>query len=158
MISLNYKPLPTNNVRNLQNGEKDEHGHLPEKYISDGSGVPCRHCLDDVEKGDEYLILSYKPFESNQPFAEQGPIFLHAKQCEAYSKTNKLPKMYDPENQILLRGYSNEERIVYGTGQVVKNKDIEKTAQEIFATEGVKYIHARSATNNCFQYRIEPIS
>ncbi|MBL4907341.1 MAG: DUF1203 domain-containing protein, partial [Sneathiella sp.] len=124
-------------------------------YVANEPGLPCRHCLQEIAEGDEFLILSYKPFETEQPFAEQGPIFLHAKECDAYSDQNNLPEMYEPENQTLLRGYSRHDRIVYGTGQVVTNRDINQAAKEILATKGVQYIHARSATNNCFQFRID---
>ncbi len=155
MASLLFKPLQTETVRALQNGKKDAYGHLPEKYVSDGSGLPCRHCLDQIEKDEEFLVLSYKPFETQQPYAEQGPIFLHARECDAYTDRENLPKMYEPDGSILLRGYSRHDRIVYGTGQVVLNRNVERQAHEILATKGVAYIHARSASNNCFQYRID---
>lgn len=157
MTVLLYKPIPTDTVRNLQNGQKDANGHLPERHIADETGLPCRHCLKEVSMGDEYLILSYKPFESTQPFAERGPIFLHAKACNTYEDTENLPAMYSPDSSTLMRGYDRHERIVYGTGEVVKNTEIETTAKKILNTDRVKFIHARSATNNCFQYRIDPI-
>jgi len=153
---LLYKPLPTDKIRNLQNGQKDANGQLPEKRIADECGLPCRHCLQEVAIGDAYLVLSYKPFETTQPYAEQGPIFLHAQECAAYSDLEKLPTMYQPENSILLRGYDCNERIVYGTGEVVRNTDTEETAIKILSVTGVTHVHARSATNNCFQYRIDP--
>ncbi|WP_169570043.1 DUF1203 domain-containing protein [Sneathiella limimaris] len=155
MKNLMFRPIPTEKVRALQKGEPDAQNNIPEKHISDGDGLPCRHCLSHIAIGDEYLILSYKPFESEQPYAEQGPIFLHAEECPAYETAEQLPAMYLPEGQILLRGYSKDERIVYGTGQVIKNADIESIAEDIFRHPGVSFIHARSASNNCYQYRIE---
>ncbi|MEP3247215.1 MAG: DUF1203 domain-containing protein [Sneathiella sp.] len=158
MSDLHYLPISTEKVRALQNGSKDAYGQLPEKHISDGEGLPCRHCLGFIEEGDSFLILSYRPFDTAQAFAEQGPIFLHAAPCDAYSTQDKLPDMYVPEKEILLRGYDKHDRIVYGTGQVVQNKDVAVTAKSILATTRAHYIHARSATNNCFQYRIETAS
>ncbi|MEH6401760.1 MAG: DUF1203 domain-containing protein [Sneathiella sp.] len=157
MTVLLYKPIPTDKVRTLQNGRPDANGQLPERRIADEEGLPCRHCLEEVAIGDEYLILSYKPFKTTQPYAEQGPIFLHAKECRAYSDVENLPAMYVPENSTLLRGYDHLERIVYGTGEVVKNTDIAKAALKILNFAGVTHVHARSATNNCFQYRIDPV-
>ena len=157
-MKLAYLSLPTEVVRTFQNGGTDAHGHMPEKAVSDGSTIPCRHCLSEVAKGDEYLILSYRPFPSEQPYAEQGPIFLHAKECPPYDDTDKLPDMYEPWAGVLLRGYGANDRIVYGTGQTVAPGKIAETAEAILATEGVSYIHARSATNNCYQFRIEPVT
>ena len=117
--------------------------------------MPCRHCLKFIEEGEEALAISYKPFNSTQPFAEQGPIFLHARECEPYTAQQDLPAMYEAEDDILLRGYDKYEQIIYGTGQVIKNKDVEKVASALLEEEKVAFIHARSSTNNCFQYRID---
>lgn len=155
MATLTYVPLPTENVRALQNGGLDAYGNAPEKQVSDGSGLPCRHCLSDIAAGEEFLVLSYRPFSSEQPYAEQGPIFLHAKECKAYDRNDELPDMIKARAGLLLRGYGQNERIVYGTGQTVTPDEVTEAAERILNTEGVAYVHARSATNNCFQFRIE---
>jgi len=124
-------------------------------YVSDGSGLPCRHCLAEIDTGDEFLVLSYRPFPTEQPYAEQGPIFLHAKDCPAYKTPDRLPDMFKSWDAVLLRGYSRHDRIVYGTGGAVPPEKIATAAQDILAAEGVTYVHARSATNNCYQCRIE---
>ena len=64
----------------------DAHGQKPEKQISDGDGVPCRHCLTRVAKGEPYLVLAYRPFPRDQPYAETGPIFLHAEPCPRFEE------------------------------------------------------------------------
>ncbi|MCC3305444.1 DUF1203 domain-containing protein [Sneathiella sp. HT1-7] len=155
MTKLSYIPLPTDEVRALQNGGLDAYGHAPEHHISDGDGNPCRHCLSNIAAGDEFLVLSYRPFASEQPYAEQGPIFLHAMECEAYVRHHELPEMIKSRAGLLLRGYGDNDRIVYGTGQFVAPEEIEAAARNILATKGVAYVHARSATNNCYQLRIE---
>ena len=66
-------------------------GQPPERKISDGDGVPCRHCLGYVEAGAPYLVLAYRPFPAPQPYAEVGPVFLHADPCPAYDPANGLP-------------------------------------------------------------------
>lgn len=55
----------------------------------------------------------------------------------------------------LLRGYSADERIVYGTGGVVPAEMLEQRAEELLARPDVTYVHVRSAKNNCYQCRIE---
>ena len=73
---LRYVALPTEDVRALQRGGPDAYGMVPERRVSDGDGVPCRHCLKNVAAGKDYLILAYRPFPELQPYAETGPIFL----------------------------------------------------------------------------------
>jgi len=157
MKNIEYTPLPTQHIRALQQGEKDIHGNAPEVHISPGGGLPCRHCLDHISAGDKFLILSYKPFETTQPYAEQGPIFLHADPCMPYETRNKVPSMYEENERLILRGYGGDERIIYGTGKVVDVPNIESEALHIFQDKNVKFIHARSSTNNCFQFRINRI-
>lgn len=154
MTQLVFTPLPTKKARELQSLGPDEHGQRPQRFISDGDGLPCRHCLDFIEEGEEVLLVSYKPFDTTQPFAEQGPIFLHAKECSPYSEPIKRPAMYEEDGDILLRAYDKHERIIYGTGQVIKNRDVEAVAAKLLEQTKAAFIHARSATNNCFQYRI----
>ncbi|USG62711.1 DUF1203 domain-containing protein [Sneathiella marina] len=157
MPKLNFTPLPKDQVRLLQNGHPDADGNTPERHISDGDGNACRFCLAEIAEGDEYLIVAHRPFTTRQPYSEQGPIFLHAEECAAYEDLQTLPEMYRQRAGLLLRGYDENERIVYGTGQTVRPDQIEVAAQKILATKEVRFVHARSATNNCYQFRIEPM-
>ena len=77
-MPVHFLGLETGLVRSLQAGGPDANGQTPERHISLGRGVPCRHCLRPVAAGEPFLLLSHRPFPSPQPYAEQGPIFLHA--------------------------------------------------------------------------------
>jgi len=77
-MAIQFKALPSEQVRTLQRGGPDAYGQTPELRISDGDAMPCRHCLKNIAAGDAYLILAYRPFPELQPYAETGPIFLHA--------------------------------------------------------------------------------
>jgi hypothetical protein len=154
MSSIRFVALPTAIVSALQAGGLDANNQTPEHALSDGDGVPCRHCLKLVGADDAYLILAHRPFTTVQPYAECGPIFLHAEACVRYPETDELPPMLGSD-QYILRGYNCAERIIYGTGQIVPTAQISQRAQELFERADVAYIHVRSATNNCFQCRIE---
>ncbi len=56
---IRYVALPTNRVQALREGALDDYGMKPERRTSDGAGVPCRHCLRNVEAGKDYLIQEY---------------------------------------------------------------------------------------------------
>lgn len=154
MTSIEFIALPTDIVQAYQNGAKDANGQVPEHHISDGGGTPCRHCLAQVVAGEPYLILAHRPFPTPQPYAELGPIFLHAHACPRYAAVNDIPPMLDSP-QYIIRGYRADDRIVYGTGQVVATGDIPAKAAALFMQPDVAYIHVRSAANNCFQCRID---
>ena len=153
-MAISFVGLDTKDVRALQAGGPDANGQAPETHIAAGGGTPCRHCLDQVADGDSFLVLSYRPFPMAQPYAEQGPIFLHAGPCAAHLPDERTPAMLTSP-RYLLRGYDDADRIVYGSGQIVETAAIAKRAAEMFEDDEICYIHVRSASNNCYQCRIE---
>lgn len=150
---MKFVPIPTDIARHYQAGGADANGQLPEKTVSDGDGNPCRHCLKMIPKGKGMLILAHRPFPEPQPYAELGPIFLCAEECEAGGGEG-VPKILASPDYIL-RGYSAAHRIVYGTGAVVPTSGLTAEAAARFADPQVAYLHVRSARNNCFQVRID---
>ncbi len=154
-MALMFRALATNEVRRLQAGGADANGIVPERQTSDGTGNPCRHCLSDIPAGKEMLVLAFRPFPDLQPFAEVGPIFLCAEACERHVEAGSLPVLFDDYDCILLRGYSSDDRIRYGSGRVIAIEQVEAEAQKMFADGSIAYIHMRSSTNNCYQCRID---
>lgn len=153
--SIKFVSMPTETARALQAGGVDANGQVPERHNSDGDGVPCRHCQQDVAAGEPYLILNYRPFPAPQPYAETGPIFLHADACPRYPEVAELPPVVAVRKLFLLKGYNAQDRIVYGTGTLVAPAELPEAATRILARDDVAYVHARSGTNNCYQCRIE---
>ncbi len=155
-MPIAFTPLPTDSVRRYQAGGPDANGQIPEHAVSDGDGNPCRHCLKQIPKGARMLILAHRPFPAPQPYAELGPIFLcaDADRCHAPEPSDALPEVLaSPE--YIIRGYSPDHRIVYGTGAVVPTDRIADEAGARLADARVAYVHVRSARNNCYQVRID---
>lgn len=152
---IRFIAIPTHEAEAYRHGVPDAYGNPPERRVSDGSGLPCRHCLRHVAAGEDYLTLAYRPFPSIQPYAETGPIFLHADACERAADGDVLPPMFRITPDYILRGYGADDRIVYGTGGVVETHRICGRAHELLQRDDVAYVHMRSARNNCYQLRIE---
>ncbi len=123
--------------------------------MSDGGGNPCRHCLTEVPAGEAMLIAAWRPFASLQPYAETGPVFLCAKECGRHPDTADLPAMFTSWPMLLARGYSADERIVYGTGGVRNTDELSTALVAMFQEPAVAFAHLRSASNNCYQCRVE---
>lgn len=153
--TIRFIAIATEEARALQRGGPDAYGMPAERRTSDGSDVPCRHCLRGVAAGEDYLVLAWRPFATLQPYAETGPIFLHARECERAVEGDVLPAMFEPTPDYILRGYDAADRIVYGTGAVVPTPGIAARARMLLDDPGVAYVHMRSARNNCYQLRIE---
>lgn len=149
-----FRAISTLDARAHQGGAEDVHGCPPERQLSDG-GLPCRHCLEDIAAGDEALLLAYRPFHSVQPYAEVGPIFLHAGPCERRPDGAAPPAALLRRERAIVRGYTAEERIAEGTGAVVATADVAAAAAALLERPEVAFVHVRSATNNCFWCRVE---
>lgn len=155
-MTLLYSGMPSELAAAYRAGAPDANGQAPEPRVSDGDGVPCRHCLGSVAAGEAYLVLAYRPFPALQPYAELGPVFIHADECAAHAPTEGLPERERrSKSGRILRGYGADDRIVYGTGIVVDNGEIEAQAAAILERPDVAYVHMRSATNNCFTLRVD---
>jgi len=154
MPTPQFVALRTDLVRALQAGGPDANGQPPEKVLVEGGGNPCRHCLRMIEPGAPMLVLAHRPFPGPQPYAEIGPIFLHAAPCARATPGAALPEILASPDYIL-RGYGADDRIVYGSGGVVARARIAARAAELLADPDIAYVHVRSARNNCYQCRVE---
>ena len=153
-MAIRFEALSSHDVHALQQGGPDAYGSIPRYRVSDGHGVPCRHCLQNIDTDAPYLVVAFRPFETLQPYAETGPIFLHADACERAVGTDALPAILTAAGYIV-RGYDVDEVIVYGTGAVVPTNEIAAYAERILSDRRVAFVHVRSARNNCFLCRIE---
>ncbi|WP_281995733.1 DUF1203 domain-containing protein [Ruegeria faecimaris] len=147
--------LPTAQVQAYRQGAPDGYGNPPERAISNGEGNPCRHCLTYIPRGKEMLVLAHRPFPATQPFAETGPIYLCVEHCQRYEDLTNLPEALTASPNYLIKGYGSDDRIVYGTGIITPQAELQNAAGGIFARADVAYIHIRSASNNCYHARID---
>ncbi|NLS03443.1 DUF1203 domain-containing protein [Rhizobium sp. P32RR-XVIII] len=154
MTDIRFSAMPTADAENLWSGGTDAYGFPPETMVSDGPGHPCRHCLRNIDAGEELLVFAYRPFPELQPYAETGPVFLHKERCERYAAEEVLPPVLTSPD-FIVRGYNAENRIVYGTGAVTLTPDIRAYAAKLLDRPEIAYVHVRSARNNCFQCRID---
>ncbi|MBW6420206.1 DUF1203 domain-containing protein [Rhizobium sp. XQZ8] len=155
-MTIAFIALPTSDVEHLRNGGADAYGRLPETRVSNGPGYPCRHCLKNIDAGEDVLVLAYRPFPELQPYAETGPIFLHKTDCRRYAAEEILPPVLSSPEYIV-RGYGADDRIVYGSGAVTLTEKIAARAEELLARADIAYVHVRSARNNCYQCRIDKV-
>ena len=94
-MPIRFVALETVLVRRLQAGGADANGQVPERRVAQADGLPCRHCLAMINKGEDFLTLAHRPFPALQPYAELGPIFLHASACERGGGSDRIPAFLD---------------------------------------------------------------
>lgn len=153
-LTLIVVPMPVEEADRYRAGAPDAYGRPPERAVSDGTANPCRCCLTDIPGGRDMLILAHRPFERLDPYAETGPIFLCADACAPH-RADALPEVLAKRKSVLVKGYLANDRIHYGTGRIVAPEALEAACRELLEDGRNAYLHVRSATNNCYQFRVD---
>ena len=152
-MSLRIRGITTAEHDALRAGAPDANGQPALRRIAEGGANPCRHCLGLIANGEEKLVLGYRPFGAPQPYAETGPIFLHARACERFDAASP-PGWFAFLDPAALRGYDADHWIRYETGRVVRGPEIVSSCEAILADASIAYVHVRSKYG-CFQCRVD---
>jgi hypothetical protein len=137
----------------IRRGGMDANGQPAVRTVAQGLSNPCRHCLGLIAEGDDKLVLAHRPFDRLQPYAEMGPIFLHADNCKRY-ESDSLPAWFAYLQPAIIRGYGHDDWILYETGNVVPGGELATQSEKILSRPDVAYVHIRSKFN-CFQCRVD---
>jgi len=134
-------------------GALDGYRNAPEQGVSSGTGVPCGHCLNIVPEGEGFLVVAHRPFSILQPYAETGPIFICQPDCSALSAT-EIPQVLEASPEYLIKGYTSNQRIKYGTGAIVPKENFTSKLSALLARSDLAFVDLRSAKNNCWLTRV----
>lgn len=151
--SIRFNALDPKATANIRGGGADAYGAPAERVVSDGGGYPCRCCLEDIPAGREMLLFAHRPFPALQPYAETGPIFLCA-ECAPREASAAPPPVVEKRKEFIVKGYSADDRIAYGTGQVTPTEALPAYCSELLERAEIAYVDLRSSVNNCFICRV----
>lgn len=151
-MTIQFHGLTSALVATLRTRQTDAYGLPIERRRACADGC-CRHCLRPTPPDRDMLILAYRPFNGLNAYTETGPIFLCADTCEAAKPSAQIPAILASPSYIA-RGYSADERILYGTGKVTPTRDIPAYATKLLENPQTAFVDIRSAANNCFQCRV----
>lgn len=148
-----FDPIPTAEAEALRAGQPDAYGQPAQRLgPSTGAGTPCRHCLKQVPKGADYLLAAWRPFDRPGPYAETGPIFLCAAPCAPGGA--ELPAEMFSSDQVMLRGYDAQDRIVADSAGIVTLDALTAHCAVLLARPDIVQLHLRSASHGCFLCRV----
>jgi Protein of unknown function (DUF1203) len=149
--SFRIVPLPTEIAeaarRALNAGAAD---HALITVDSPGSS-PCRHCLRWAQPGERVILFPYAAIVSGHPYAETGPIFVHANECQRYSATDAYPA--DFRAGRVFRAYDSNYHII--DAEVVDGREPDLVIQELFKNPETAFVDVRSVTHGCFTFRVQ---
>jgi hypothetical protein len=115
-------------------------------------GDPVRCCLHIGEPGERLLLIAYHPFDKPGPYAETGPVFVHAERCGGYSWPDRYPDEFRGRQQVF-RCYDAGGNIL-GGHLAEPGEKVEAVIADLFANEDVEYIHTRNVVFGCYMLEI----
>ena len=149
---LRIVAIPTEVAERVRKSLRDEYGNVLQPSAEHGSG-PCRHCLRYSEPGEPLLLFSYRPFGEPRPYQEVGPVFLHARPCEAHVSQDSMPDDF-ANRPVVLRPYDKDDNIAESQ-RYAQPGEAAAIARALLANENIAYLHARSRSHGCYLFRIE---
>ena len=145
-------PLPRAELARIRTAGTDDFGNpvLP-RINDDPHGAPLRCCLRLAKVGERIALIGYRPFAALSPYAEVGPVFLHAEECGGYADTDRFPAGFR-HRRMVLRAYDHEGRIA--SAEFVDGSDAEAAIESQLARAEVAFLHFRAETYGCYQFAV----
>jgi hypothetical protein len=146
--TLHYLAIPEAIAEEARRTRTDAFGHHLHVVRE---AAPCRVCLSISSQPEDLILLSYRPLADTGPYAEVGPIFVHAERCEPYSKSETFPPDF-ASRPLVLRAYGYEGQIV--SALVAEPGEAPQRASELLSDPAVAEIHVRHISYTCFDFKI----
>lgn len=115
------------------------------------SGFPCRHCLRWAQRGERMILFPFAAIAPGRPYAESGPIFVHAEPCERYATMHEFPPEFR-EGRVV-RAYNSQHDII--AAEVANGEGPEAVIERFLQKPETAFVHVRSASHGCYTMEIE---
>ena len=110
-------------------------------------GAPLRCCLRDSRPGERIALVRVSPPGPSGPYAESGPVFLHADGC-AGPESAGYPDEFRTRLQVF-RCYGHDGTIL--GGELVRPEDDQDaTAERLLSDEAVAFVQTRNVVHGCY--------
>jgi hypothetical protein len=115
-----------------------------------GPSFPCRILLDDLEIGEEVLLLNHVSHDVANPYRASHAIFVSQSQQADYR--DNVPPALD-RRVLSLRAFDEAGMMV--DAALARPGEADGAIRTLFARGEVAYIHAHNAIRGCFAAKVE---
>ncbi len=148
--TLRYEPIPVAYLDHVRTAGLDEAGNPLVVRVEDEGGHPLRCCLRDSRPGERVLLIAYTPPGGAGPYAERGPVFVHADACDGYADVDVYPPGLRHRRQVV-RAYDTHADM--GDGVLVDDgAEAERAVAELLARPEVEVVHVRNVVAGCYNF------
>lgn len=150
---LSVEALPSAALARIRRAGHDDFGNpLAVIVVRESHGTPLRCCLRDATVGERVALIAYQPATLGGPYAEVGPVFIHAEACDGYATPDRYPDAYRSRPQVL-RAYTADGRIA--DAKLAENGDAaEEICAAFLARPDIAYIHSRNVLYGCYMFTV----
>jgi hypothetical protein len=152
LTGFSVSAIPPAVLERVRARGRDDFGNRLEITINqDDGGAPLRCCLREAAVGESITLIAYQPATCGGPYAEVGPVFIHAEPCSGYPQTSAYPEGFRHRPQ-LFRAYGPTGRQVHN--QIVEPGEQEAVIGRLLARPDVDFIHSRNLLAGCYMFSI----
>ncbi len=144
---MKYVPIPDEVAEQARLTMRDGFGH---QLRVERNQAPCRSCLRISKEPEDLILLSYQPLADTNPYAEIGPIFVHAHDCEPY-RAHEFPADF-LERELVMRAYGRDGRIADAV--IAAPGDAQAAAAAFLADERIAEVHVRHRSYTCYDFKV----
>ncbi len=152
MSSFSVHALPGSYLDRMRAQGVDDFAN-PVVASRERAGAPLRCCLREAVAGEAVALIAYQPSTLGGPYAEIGPIFVHAEACAGYPDTGRYPQAFRHRRQVL-RVYDADGNQIYDLNRIVEGHDAEGSIIDLLARPQVNHLHSRNVLAGCFMFSI----
>jgi hypothetical protein len=145
---LSVVAIPTEVAQAARDLRTDAFGHA---LAVTTTIAPCRHCLRIPSQPEEMILLSYQVLPDTGPYAEVGPIFLHAYPCERYADVGTFPQDF-AARPLILRAYNHDGEIADALVSAPGNA--ERDSLTFLENPSIAEVHVRHVSYTCFDFKV----
>ena len=149
LVRFRIKSVSTEIARRVRDTLTDDFGN---RLAISTTAAPCRSCLRVTSPEERLIAFAHQPFSTNGPYAEVGPVFIHADDCSPYAEPNKFPADF-VQRCLTMRGYN--ERGTIETAELSTPGDPEASIARLFGDERVRFIHVRNPAWGCYDFQVD---
>jgi Protein of unknown function (DUF1203) len=154
--SFQIVALPPERLESTRRSGRDDGGNAGLRLVTAEGGEPLRCCLRVAEANEALALIAYRPFETAGPYAETGPVFVHAEKCEGYPTPERYPDDFRGWQQVF-RCYDAQGDII--GGRLAGGGDRpEEVISELFTNPAVERIHTRNVVYGCYMLEIRRVT
>jgi Protein of unknown function (DUF1203) len=158
-LAFRVHAIPSVTLAEIRLARRDRFGNQLTPIIDADGGSPLRCCLRRSTPGEELYLIAYRPFTRPGPYAEAGPVFVHASACTGYLENEVYPAGYRDWPAMVFRPYRHHaeldcDAIAYDAIEIGGGDTAESLIRTIFADPTIDFIHTRNVHAGCFMFSI----